>query len=111
MKKEMGVLAGKMAKNLDLLQRHVAMLQAVAENEPIGIIKLAENLKLPQHKVRYSLRLLEQDGLIQATSSGARTSKNVGRFLETMKGELGAMNGSIKDLQRSVEKLKRAVEE
>ena len=85
MKKNMSVLAGKMENDLDLLQRHVEMLHVVADNGPIGIIKLAEMLKLPQHKVRYSLRLLEQDGLIEATSGGARTTKKVKPFLNELK--------------------------
>ena len=102
MKKNMSVLTGKMVNDLDLLQRHVDMLRVVEENEPIGIIKLAEMLKLPQHKVRYSLRLLEQDGLIEATSGGARTTNKVKPFLGELKDQLGVMNDAIRDIRRSL---------
>src|SRR5216117_4552215 len=39
------------------------MHKAIMENQPIGIIRLSELLNFPQHKVRYSLRILEQEGL------------------------------------------------
>jgi len=102
MEKKMNVLVGKLVKDLDLLQRHVDMLQVVEENEPIGIIKLAEMLKLPQHKVRYSLRLLEQDGLVEATNVGAKTTKKVIPFKKELKAQLSAMNETIKDIQKSL---------
>jgi predicted transcriptional regulator len=108
---ENGVLAGKTSKDLDLLLRHINMLQIVAENEPIGIIKLAEMLKLPQHIVRYSLRLLEKDGLIKASSVGARTTKKVGPFLEEMVVNLAAMGETVKQVQRAAEKLRKTIEE
>src|SRR5207237_1039593 len=47
------------------------MLKAIMENQPIGIIRLSELLNFPQHKVRYSLRLLEQAGLITSSPEGA----------------------------------------
>lgn len=106
---ENGVLAGKTSKDLSLLQRHINMLQIVAENEPIGIIKLAEKLELPQHKVRYSLRLLEKDGLIKASSAGARTTKKVGMFLEEMTSHLAAMGEAVKQVQRAAEKLRKTI--
>jgi predicted transcriptional regulator len=106
---ENGVLAGKTSKDLDLLQRHINMLQIVAENEPIGIIKLAEMLELPHHKVRYSLRLLEKDGLIKASSAGARTTKKVAPFLEEMVGNLAAMGEAVKQVQRAAERLRKTI--
>ena len=92
-----------MTNDLDLLQRHVNMLQVVTEKEPIGIIKLAGILKLPQHKVRYSLRLLEKDGMIEATQNGAATTKKTGKFLNELKKDLGSMNETIKEIQKMLE--------
>lgn len=110
MAKEIGVLAGKTSKDLELLKRHVTMLQFVADNEPIGIIKLAEFMKLPQHKVRYSLRLLEKDGLIKASTAGAKTTKKVEKFLEDLKEHLGEMNASLKEVQNGVDRLRKTLE-
>ncbi len=110
MAKEMGVLAGKASRDLELLKRHITMLQFVAEHEPIGIIKLSELMELPQHKVRYSLRLLEKDGLIKASTNGAKTTRKVEKFLEDLKEHLGEMSSSVKDVQKSVDKLRKTVE-
>ena len=49
----------KLIDELELLERHIMMLKATKENQPIGIIRLSEILNIPKHKVRYSLRLLE----------------------------------------------------
>jgi len=66
-------LTSKIEAEVKLLQRHVAMLKAIMENQPIGIIRLSELLNFPQHKVRYSLRILEQEGLIKPSPEGAVT--------------------------------------
>lgn len=47
------------------------MLYAVLTHQPIGIIKLAQQLQLPQHQIRYSLRILENCGYIAAGTTGA----------------------------------------
>ena len=103
MEQEMGILAGKLMNDLDLLQRHLTMLKLVAESEPIGIIKLSELLKLPQHKVRYSLRLLEQDGLLEATNAGAKVTDKLIPFLQTLREQMETMGGSIRTIQKAVE--------
>ncbi len=53
----------KMKEEIELLSRHLEVAQAVAEHEPIGIMKLSELLDLPSHRIRYSLHVLEQAGL------------------------------------------------
>jgi len=64
------MLNGTMGE-LELIERHLLMLKATRENQPVGIIRLSEITGIPRHKVRYSLRLLEKDGLITATPDGA----------------------------------------
>lgn len=70
-----------------MLARHLIILKYVVENEPIGILKLSEETKIPSHKVRYSLRVLEQEGLIAASAPGAVTTELTKPFLD----ELDAM--------------------
>lgn len=110
MAKEIGILTGKASRDLKLLKRHIEMLQFVTDNGPIGIIKLAELMELPQHKVRYSLRLLEKDGLIRASTAGARTTRKVEMFLDDLKVNLVEMNSAVKDIQKGVDKLKKTLE-
>ena len=74
------VLTSKIDAEIELLERHVTMLNAIIEHEPIGIIRLSELLDIPQHKVRYSLRILEQEGLIAPSPEGAITTEKLQRF-------------------------------
>ena len=68
---------------LELIDRHIEVLKIVIEQGPIGILKLSEVTGMQAHKVRYSLRVLEQNGLIKASPQGAVAGDNVASFLET----------------------------
>jgi len=78
----------RMEEEIELLNRHIEMLRVTKEFQPIGIIRLSEILNMPKHKVRYSLRLLEKDGLIVATSDGAMVSEKYYRFTEELPRKL-----------------------
>jgi predicted transcriptional regulator len=85
---------------LGLLKRHISLLKAIIENEPIGIIRLSEMLDCPQHKVRYSLRILEQEGLIKPSLEGAVTTDNIEKFLNQLSKILDEIVKSVKDLDK-----------
>jgi predicted transcriptional regulator len=61
----------KMKDEIELMSRHIAVARAVADHQPIGIMKLSELLDLPSHRIRYSLHVLEQLGYIRASPDGA----------------------------------------
>ncbi len=61
----------KMKDEIELLSRHLEVAKAVADHQPIGIMKLSELLNLPSHRIRYSLHVLEQLGYIRASPDGA----------------------------------------
>jgi len=94
------ILTEKVSGELEMLERHLLILKQVVENEPIGILKLAEETNIPSHKVRYSLRVLEQEGLIKASAPGAVTTDQTALFLEKLEG-------MIEDLSRRSEELKK----
>ena len=95
-------LTSKIEAEIKLLQRHVAMLKAIMENQPIGIIRLSELLNFPQHKVRYSLRILEQEGLIKPSPEGAVTTDKLEEFLDYLKGVLDSMSTTVVDLRKTL---------
>jgi predicted transcriptional regulator len=95
-------LTSKLESEIELLQRHVDMLKSIAENEPIGIIRLAEMMKCPQHKVRYSLRMLEQEELIEPSTGGAVTTKKVDEFMDELGVILDNMNADLKRVRESI---------
>jgi len=61
-------MLSKLEQEIELIVRHTTILKLVIEQGPIGIMKLSELSGHPQHKVRYSLRILEQQNLIKPSS-------------------------------------------
>ncbi|MEZ5336182.1 MAG: hypothetical protein R2741_13640 [Methanolobus sp.] len=89
---------------LELARRHMEVLKVVINKGPIGILKLAEETGMPTHKVRYSLRVLEQEQLIKPSSHGAVAGDAVEKFLSDFESdidELISMAETVKELGRS----------
>ena len=97
------ILTNKIESEIELLERHVKMLNAIMEHEPIGIIRLSELLDIPQHKVRYSLRILEQEGLINPSPEGAVTTEKLQSFFVELKDILQHMDETVNTLRTSLE--------
>ena len=93
----------KMASELELIERHVMMLKVTKENQPIGIIRLSEILGIPKHKVRYSLRLLEKEGLISPSTGGAKVTERYGDFMESVETALDGLREKMDRLRAVVE--------
>ncbi|MHC1631216.1 MAG: transcriptional regulator [Methanotrichaceae archaeon] len=93
------MLTEKVKKELEMLTRHLIILKYVVESEPIGILKLAEETGIPSHKVRYSLRVLEQEGLIAASTPGAITTELSKPFLENLDSTINQLQDMVKDLK------------
>ncbi|WP_428400756.1 winged helix-turn-helix transcriptional regulator [Methanocrinis sp.] len=92
----------KVKRELEMLKRHLVILKYVMENEPIGILKLAEETGIPSHKVRYSLRVLEQEGLIAASAPGAVTTERTETFLE----DLDFVIDQLQEMTRGLKEVK-----
>jgi predicted transcriptional regulator len=97
------ILTNKIESEIELLERHVKMLNAIMQHEPIGIIRLSELLDIPQHKVRYSLRILEQEGLINPSPEGAVTTEKLQTFFTDLKDILQHMDETVNALRTSLE--------
>lgn len=92
---------------LDLTERHLLVLKKVIEEAPIGILKLAEVTGMQNHKVRYSLRVLEQANLIKPSAQGAVPGDGVLKFLEDFELELEKINekiSRIREIEASIPK-------
>lgn len=92
---------------LDLLQRHLAVLKVVAARGPIGILKLSDATGMEVHKIRYSLRILEQNGLIRPSQQGAVLGDNYTGFMETMEQNFR----DLENILRTVEEQGKQIEE
>ena len=95
-------LTDRLRRDLDLLHRHIAVLKAVEEHQPVGIIRLSMLLGHPQHKVRYALRVLEQDGLIRPSRAGAIATKKAKPFHEKLRAVLNEMKVTVETLKNSL---------
>jgi predicted transcriptional regulator len=91
-------MLSNLTREVELLRRHVLILGLVKENEPIGILKLSELSGIPQHKVRYSLRVLEQRGIIRPSSKGAISTKKAKKVLESMPGDLRKISKELSEI-------------
>ncbi len=98
------MLLDQVNRELELTQRHLEVLKVVIERGPIGIMKLAEETGMPTHKVRYSLRVLEQEQLIKPSSHGAIEGDAVKKFVSDFEKNIDELVGRteiVKDIGRS----------
>ncbi|WP_152040727.1 hypothetical protein [Salinigranum salinum] len=86
----------RLEKEVDMLERHLQVLKMVIDNEPIGIVKMSNETGYPHHKVRYSLRVLEEENLIEPSSQGAITTERTEEFVDELDEKL---NDIVQKLQ------------
>jgi len=101
-KKERCVLTSVIETELDILERHVNVLKTLQENQPMGIIKLSELTNYPQHMVRYSLRILEQDGLIEPSPQGAVTTDDTEKTMTLLKNTLDNISNKTEEIRKKL---------
>ena len=95
----------KIKGDIELIGRHLEVLSTVAQHQPIGIIKLSEVLDVPQHRIRYSLRVMEGLGYIRASPTGAITTEKADELFTTLDTDIEEitvlLNGMRSLIQRS----------
>ncbi|XGI83186.1 hypothetical protein ACEU6E_07835 [Halorutilales archaeon Cl-col2-1] len=89
----------RLEKEVDMLERHLTVLKMVSENAPIGIVKLSDETGYPHHKIRYSLRVLEEENLIEPSSQGAITTEDTEEFIESLDDKIDEMTQRLQDMK------------
>lgn len=97
------VLTNIVKNNIDILDRHVTVLKTLQSKQPVGITKLAELTNYPQHKVRYSLQVLENEGLIEPSVRGVVTTENVDEIMKRIKTTILDVSTSYNELLKKLE--------
>jgi predicted transcriptional regulator len=92
-------LIDRISSELDLLARNVDIVERLSGAPPMGIIRLSEALHLPIHKVRYSLHLLEREGVIQPSADGAVVTDRAKEFWASLDRSLDQMTATIQHLK------------
>ncbi len=95
------MLTRRVRNELELLKRHIIVLKKVMDSGPIGIMKLSLETGIPQHLVRYSLRVLEQQGLIAPSTQGAVATKSAGEAYSQLKSELEEIKEMTLEIKRT----------
>ncbi|MDD3622708.1 MAG: hypothetical protein PHQ81_09915 [Methanofollis sp.] len=91
----------KLKTEIELQARHLEVLRVVEANQPIGIMKLADILDLPYHRVRYSLRVLEGMGYIRASPSGAVATERALEYLDSLDSNIDEMIALLEGMRDS----------
>ncbi len=89
---------GSITEEFELLERHIMILKTVKDNQPIGLIRLSEMTGIPKHKVRYSLKLLEQEGIIMATTEGAVVTDAYDGFMKSITEYVKSLYSKVEEL-------------
>jgi len=89
----------RLEKEVDMLERHLEVLRMVIENEPIGIVKMSNETGYPHHKVRYSLRVLEEENLIEPSSQGAITTDRTHEFVDELDDKVDEIVGKLESMK------------
>jgi predicted transcriptional regulator len=89
-----------MKDEIELLSRHLEVAKAVADHQPIGIMKLSELLDLPAHRIRYSLHVLEQLGYIRASPEGAVATPRTLELFQHLNEDLDTLISLLSEMKR-----------
>ncbi len=92
-------LVDRIVEELDLLARNVDIVEKLSKSPPTGIIRLSEALHLPIHKTRYSLHLLEREGVIQPSADGAVVTDKAREFWSNLDKSLDRMTTLVRQLK------------
>jgi len=91
-------LTNELRSELEMIERTIKILDVVKKEQPIGINKLSEKMDIEEHKIRYSLRLLQKDKIIEPTKHGASLTEKHEKFERELIEELKDMGRTIEEL-------------
>jgi len=73
----------------------VEVLHRVRDAEPMGITSISTELDYPEHQVRYSLRMLEPNDLVEPTEFGAVTTERTDSILHDFDRRISDLVGRL----------------
>ena len=85
----------RLEEEADMLERHLKVLRMVIDSEPIGIVKMSNESGHAHHKIRYSLRVLEEENLIEPSNQGATTTDQTSEFVDELDGRIDGVSTKL----------------
>ncbi len=93
------MLTDGVESELELLERHIIILKVVIRNGPIGIMRMSEETGIPNHRVRYSLRVLEHENLIIPSTSGAIATDEAREYIMGFESVITRLTEKMNDIK------------
>jgi predicted transcriptional regulator len=93
------MLTDGVESEIELLERHIIILKVVVQNGPIGIMKMSEETGIPNHRVRYSLRVLENENLIIPSTSGAVATEEAREFVRGIESVITRLTEKMNEIK------------
>ncbi len=94
-------------EDIENLQRLIVIIKTLLKDQPMGIIKMSQQTGIPEHKIRYSLRILEHEDIIEASREGAILTSD---FLANKDKILASGKKMYEDLEYIYKELKNILE-
>jgi predicted transcriptional regulator len=92
----------RLSDQVEKESRDMSILDTVIDSGPIGIVRLAEETGIPEHKVRYSLRMLENDGLVEPTPQGAVPADDIAERVADINGGIDRLIERLEELEAAL---------
>lgn len=93
----------RMEQEVEQLDTAMTILELVANNGPIGIVDISNESLETHSTVRYHLRVLEEENLIEQTSNGAVLSEDGAQRVESLNDDIDAVLGTLETVRAHVE--------
>ncbi|MGC8861046.1 MAG: ArsR family transcriptional regulator [Thermoplasmata archaeon] len=93
-------------EELNLLERHLKILKLLEKEGPMGIMRISQITEIPPHRVRYSLRVLETEGMITATPEGAKIIGNLNEFYKNLKEKIEETSVRLEEIKKLLDSSK-----
>jgi predicted transcriptional regulator len=85
-------------KEIDLVLRHIRVLGVLRERGPMGIRRISDETGIPNHQVRYSLRVLEKADALAPTSRGAKLTDGVDEYVKELANKMKELDGRLSEI-------------
>ncbi len=90
----------RLARQLRKEERDLLVLETVLRHHPVGISRISELTGIDEHKTRYSLRMLEDAGLVEPTSDGAVPAEDIASRIDGIHDGIDGLVGRVEELKR-----------
>ncbi len=90
----------RLARQLGKEERDLLVLETVLRHHPIDVDRIAATIDIDEHKTRYSLRMLEDDGLVESTPDGSVPADDIADRVDEINDGLDGLVDRIDRLNR-----------